>query len=135
MPLKVLANGCWDLLHYGHLRHLQAARKLGDQLIVSVTKDRSVNKGPGRPVFDQEQRSEMLRALACVDEVILVDSSIEALEKVRPQVFVKGKEYTERLREEDDQYCARNSVQVVFTDEPTYSSTKLLSFYDRARQG
>ena len=63
----VQAHGCFDLLHLGHIRHLQAAKAAGDYLIVTVTPDEFVSKGPGRPVFPLEQRMEALRALACVD--------------------------------------------------------------------
>ena len=75
----VLAHGCYDLLHLGHIRHLQEARKLGDRLVVSVTSDAHVGKGLGRPHFKAEERAEALRALDCVDEVVINDaaSSVE----------------------------------------------------------
>jgi rfaE bifunctional protein nucleotidyltransferase chain/domain len=122
----VLANGCFDLLHLGHVRHLQAAKAMGTFLIVAVTRDRSVNKGPGRPVFNQYQRQEMLHALRYVTGTILVDSSLEALEEVKPAVFVKGREYDGRMRGEDELYCKLHGIEIAFTDEEVWSSTKLI---------
>ena len=91
----VLAHGCFDLLHLGHIRHLQEARSLGDRLVVSITADRHVSKGPGRPQFSAEQRREALLALACVDDVIISESgtAAEIIAQVRPTVYVKGGDY------------------------------------------
>lgn len=86
-------------------------------------------------MFSEEQRAAIIRALASVDEVILVDSSIEALKKVKPQVFVKGREYEGKIRDEDELYCIEHEISIAFTDEPTYSSTELLRTNDRLRQG
>ena len=130
----VLANGCWDLIHYGHLRHLQAARRLGDWLVVSITKDAYVKKGPRRPVFSDRQRREMVGALNCVDRTILVESALEALEMVSPQVFVKGGDYATRIEPEHRAYCTKHGIEIVFTNEPHYSSTDLLHYYDRPEQ-
>ena len=136
MPHKVvLANGCFDPFHYGHLLHLYAARQLGDVLVVSVTRDKYVNKGPGRPVFDEKQRMAVLRALACVDEVVLSDDAMDALQKVDPDVFVKGREYERKIRKKDEDYCAARGIEIVFTDTEKFSSTALLHHYDRLRQG
>ena len=133
MPHKVvLANGCFDPFHYGHLLHLKAARKLGDVLVVAVTKDRSVNKGPGRPVFSELQRAEMVEAYC--DSVILVDSSLEALQQVDPDVFVKDQEYRGKILPEDQSYCDARGINIVFTEEKKYSSTELLQHYDRLRK-
>ena len=80
------AHGTFDLLHLGHVRHLEAARKLGDVLIVTVTADRFVNKGPGRPVFNAELRAEMLATLEYVDWVAINDAAdaVSAIERIRP---------------------------------------------------
>ena len=91
----VLAHGCFDLLHLGHIRHLQEARSLGDRLVVSITADKHVSKGPGRPQFSAEQRREALLALACVDDVVISESgtAAEIISQVRPSVYVKGGDY------------------------------------------
>jgi rfaE bifunctional protein nucleotidyltransferase chain/domain len=92
----VLAHGCFDLLHLGHIRHLQEAREQGDRLVVSVTDDKFVRKGQGRPVFTANQRVEALKALGCVDEVVINDApdAVALIEKIKPAVFVKGVDYS-----------------------------------------
>ena len=129
----VLANGCFDPFHYGHLLYLQEARKLGDKLVVAVTRDEHVNKGPGRPAFPLEERMAIIKALAIVDEVIPSDSGMEAVKAVKPDVFVKGKEYAGKLKEQAlvEFYGGR----VVFTDTPTYSSTAILTGQHLELQG
>lgn len=127
----ILANGCFDPIHGGHILHLKAARALGSKLVASVTRNAFVNKGPLRPVFDEKVRMEMLGELRSVDEVILVSSSVEALKLVRPQVFVKGIEYKGKLLQADKDYCEANGIEILFTDELTYSSTDLLRRHDR----
>lgn len=129
----VLTNGCFDLFHYGHLKHLDAARKFGDLLYVSITSDAHVNKGPGRPVFNQFQRAEMIRALEMVHGVMIVDSSLQALQAFKPDVFVKGKEYIGKICQEDLDYCKEHDIEIAFTDEPVYSSTALLKYYESGR--
>lgn len=132
----VLAHGCFDLLHLGHIRHLVEARKLGDRLVVSVTSDRFVNKGPGRPRFTEAERAEALSALACVDEVKINDSAdaVLMIEHVRPAFYVKGIDYSEV---KDDEALARESAavaacggEVVFTSTRKWSSTELLEERD-----
>lgn len=93
----VMTNGCFDLLHPGHVASLQAARAQGDCLVVGLNSDRSVRalKGPGRPIIDQQGRAEMLAALACVDYVVVFDETSVAglIERVRPDVLVKASQY------------------------------------------
>ncbi len=90
----VFTNGCFDLLHMGHVRHLQEARKLGSCLIVAINSDESIRrlKGPGRPVIGQDERAEVLGALECVDYVTIFDEDtpIPLLEQLRPELLVKG---------------------------------------------
>ena len=90
MTTVVLANGVFDMLHVGHLWHLQAAKAMGDILWVSVTDDLHVMKGPGRPIYPQEHRIALLKGLRCVDKVIAVSGLIEALDFVKPSILVKG---------------------------------------------
>jgi rfaE bifunctional protein nucleotidyltransferase chain/domain len=91
----VFTNGCFDILHRGHVLYLQEAAALGDRLIVGVNSDTSVmrqGKGPGRPINDQESRALVLAALRCVDAVVIFeeDTPLELIKTVRPEVLVKG---------------------------------------------
>jgi rfaE bifunctional protein nucleotidyltransferase chain/domain len=94
----VLTNGCFDLLHVGHVRYLQQARKLGDFLIVAVNGDESVRalKGAGRPLNSEEDRAEILAALECVDFVTIFPErrATAVIEALRPAIYVKGGDYT-----------------------------------------
>ena len=116
-PFKiVLANGCFDIFHIGHLRYLEAASEMGNRLVVAVTRNAHVNKGPGRPLYDEKERADIVRSLRCVNEVILTDSSIDALTKVMPHVFAKGREYEGRMLPEDIEYCRVYGVEIRFTE-------------------
>ena len=127
----ILANGCFDLLHVGHIWHLEAARKLGDKLIVSLTLDEHVNKGPGRPVYPWAHRAEMLMALRCVDDVTASISAVDAILKIRPDVFVKGRDYQgSSLLEPTIKVCQQIGAELVILDTPKLSSTEI---YDRLR--
>jgi rfaE bifunctional protein nucleotidyltransferase chain/domain len=94
----VATGGCFDLLHPGHVSTLERARRLGDRLVVLLNSDASVRrlKGPGRPVQDEQDRAAVLRSLACVDDVVVFDEDTpaEALRRLRPDVFVKGGDYS-----------------------------------------
>jgi len=123
----VMANGVFDVFHIGHLLHLEAASKMGDRLVVAVTSDIFVNKGPGRPIFNQSQRGGILQALRCVDHVIIVDDVLDAMKEIKPEIFVKHREYEGRLDPRHMTYFTENNIQVRFTDTPKFSSTALLS--------
>ncbi len=95
----VFTNGCFDLLHVGHIRYLQAAKALGDFLVLGLNDDASVRrlgKGPGRPLTPQAERAEILAALACVDAVVIFnqDTPLELILTLRPDILVKGGDYT-----------------------------------------
>jgi rfaE bifunctional protein nucleotidyltransferase chain/domain len=95
----VFTNGCFDLLHVGHIRYLQAARNLGDLLVVAVNSDASVqllSKSPVRPIIPQAQRMEVLAALASVDYVVLFSETtpLETIEMLQPDVLVKGGDWS-----------------------------------------
>ena len=102
----VATNGCFDLLHVGHVRYLQAARALGDVLIVGLNGDSSVHelKGAGRPITTQSDRAEILAALACVDLVTIFPEirATKFLAAVRPAVYVKGGDYTSETLDEEE---------------------------------
>ncbi len=96
----VLTNGCFDLLHVGHITLLEKARRMGDRLIVALNSDRSVRglKGPGRPLVREQERAKILGAMAAVDAVVVFDEDtpLRVIEALRPDVLVKGGDYTER---------------------------------------
>jgi rfaE bifunctional protein nucleotidyltransferase chain/domain len=94
----VLANGCFDLLHVGHVRYLQGARSLGDVLLVGINSDSSVTrlKGPGRPIMTAAERAELLGSLAAVDGVVIFeeDTADALVRALQPSVHAKGTDYT-----------------------------------------
>ena len=93
----VATNGCFDILHAGHVQYLQEAKNLGDKLVVGLNSDKSVRelKGPSRPFNTQENRIIVLSALECVDDIIVFDSinCSSFLEQVKPDIYVKGGDY------------------------------------------
>ena len=133
----VMCHGVFDLIHPGHIRHFQAAKREGDILIVTLTPDEFVGKGPGRPVFNQALRAEFLASLACVDYVGINQwpTAVNTVKMLMPDVYVKGSDYadpekdlTGKIAEEE---AAVQSVggRIHFTDEITFSSTNLLNTY------
>lgn len=120
--ITVLCHGCWDILHVGHIRQLKTARALGDRLVVSVCSDAHVqdSKGYDRPINKQEYRKEMLEHYQFVDEVIITeglgsDGTIDTIKKVKPDIYVKGREHEGHLPEHDA--VERIGGKVVFIDE------------------
>lgn len=131
----VLCHGCFDLLHPGHIRYFESAKREGDVLVVTLTSDRHVNKGPGRPVFNEKLRAEFVASMTCVDFVSINDSpmAIEAIRIIKPDVYAKGAEYEDldadltggiRLEKEA---VEEHGGRVHFTHEVTFSSSKLLN--------
>lgn len=131
----VHSHGCFDLVHPGHIKHLQAAKREGDMLVVTLVSDRFVNKGPGRPVFPHDVRAEMIAALGCVDFVAIHDdpSVASAISSVRPHVYSKGSEdITAATEDETVLQEERKAVETVgarfhTTYEPSWSSSSLLN--------
>jgi len=130
-PVWVMTNGCFDGLHIGHILHLAHAAKWGDRLVVALTADGFVNKGPGRPHFKSYQRREHLMELRCVDHVIIVNDVLDAMAEITPDIFVKGNEYEGKIEPRHMDYFTAHSIEVRFTYTPKFSSTTLLS--DRPR--
>lgn len=131
----VLCHGVFDLLHPGHLGHLKAACAEGDLLVVTVTPDRFVNKGPGRPVYSEDQRVEMIAALQVVDYAAINDgpTAIETIRRLRPDVYAKGADYTDpdadttgNISVEEEAVVAVGG-RIHFTDEPSLSSSELIN--------
>jgi rfaE bifunctional protein nucleotidyltransferase chain/domain len=130
----VQCHGCFDLLHIGHIKHLQAARRMGDALVVTITPDRYVDKGPERPAFSERLRAEAVAALDCVDYVAidLERSAASAIRLLRPAYYVKGQEFESlprppaRLQAEIEAVLEVGG-QMCFTHEEVFSSTALLT--------
>ncbi|MFD0889259.1 D-glycero-beta-D-manno-heptose 1-phosphate adenylyltransferase, partial [Streptosporangium algeriense] len=133
----VATGGCFDLLHAGHVSLLRRARALGDALVVCVNSDASVRrlKGPGRPVIVQQDRVEVLRALECVDAVVVFDEDTpsELIERLRPEVWVKGGDYTEADLSEADTVRRCGGDVVILPTVPGYSTTGLITALRTAR--
>jgi len=124
----VLANGCFDILHVGHVEHLQQAKKMGDILIVALTADENVNKGPGRPVNKWHDRMTVLRELRCVDVVIKSRSSMDALHLIKPNIFVKGIDYADgkHFTEDVAGTCEDLGVELRFTSTMKRSANDII---------
>lgn len=127
----VFTNGCFDLLHRGHVAYLQAARALGDALVVGVNTDASVrrlDKGTGRPLVAEEDRAYVLAALACVDAVTLFDEDtpLELLTALLPDVLVKGGDYAPHQVVGRDVVEAAGGEVVLIPFVEGYSTTRLL---------
>ena len=132
----VLCHGCFDLMHPGHIKYLQSAKRMGDLLAVTLTPDRWVDKGPDRPVFDQTLRAESLAALQCVDYVSINQwpTAEETLRLLRPDIYVKGQEF-EKLKDKTGKIQKEQEVlkeigaEMRFTHEIVFSSTELIGKY------
>ncbi|MEK7482710.1 MAG: D-glycero-beta-D-manno-heptose 1-phosphate adenylyltransferase, partial [Planctomycetota bacterium] len=126
----VTTNGVFDILHIGHIRYLQQAKKLGDVLIVAVNSDASVkeNKGPKRPLNNEHDRMEALAALECVDYVMVFSEKtpVSLLEKLKPDVHVKGGDYTMDKIIEKDAVEKNNGKIVLIPEVKGYATTKLI---------
>jgi rfaE bifunctional protein nucleotidyltransferase chain/domain len=131
----ILCHGTFDLMHTGHIRYLQRAKKEGDVLIVTVTADEFVNKGPGRPVFSDQLRAENLAALECVNYVGVnkATTAVSLLEKLKPSLYVKGSEYRDHTAdvtgniEREIKAVEKYGGAIFYTDEITFSSSELLN--------
>jgi len=128
-------HGCFDLLHLGHIKHFESAKKAAEVVIVTITPDRFVNKGPGRPVFNENLRMEAIAALQDVDYVALNkwNTSIETIKFIKPTFYVKGQEYKEREKDlTKNIYLEEDAVisvggSIYFTEEITFSSSTLIN--------
>ena len=132
-----LANGCFDLLHVGHVRYLRAARELGGKLIVAVNADASVRalKGEGRPVMPAEERAEILAALADVDAVVIFpEKDVRAvIREIRPDFHAKGTDYTAESVPERDEVEACGGRVVIVGDPKNHSATEIINSRARSR--
>ena len=127
----ILANGCFDLLHVGHVRYLHAAKQLGGRLIVAINSDESVRnlKGEGRPLMPDTERAEIIAALADVDAVVIFsEPDVRALiRELRPDVQAKGTDYTADSVPERDEVIACGGEVVIVGDPKDHSATNYIS--------
>src|SRR3990167_1547202 len=136
----VHCHGVFDLIHPGHIRHLASAKKNGDILVVTVTADRYVKKGPGRPIFNQNLRTEVLSSLEQIDYVAIIDSesAVPAIRKIKPHFYVKGPDYRHRkkiealprkLADEEKAVKAVGGKLIFSVDDIIFSSSRLINQY------
>ncbi len=133
----VLCHGVFDIVHLGHIRHFNQAKEQGDVLITSLTQDKYVKRGPGRPYFTDRLRAETLASLAMTDYVSIVDAptATDFIRKVRPDIYAKGPDYkakdkdvTGKIFDEEEAVKAVGG-RLFFTDDITFSSSKLINDY------
>jgi rfaE bifunctional protein nucleotidyltransferase chain/domain len=143
----VLCHGCFDLLHIGHIRHFQQSKEMGDILVVTISPDRFVDKGPGRPAFTEKLRADAIASLEVVDYVAVNEwpTAVETLELLKPDIYVKGADFksadndpTGKLGIEAE-VCKRLGIELRFTEDIVFSSTNLInrffsSFPDEVRE-
>lgn len=130
--LIVATNGCFDLLHYGHVAYLQRAKRLGDRLIIGLNSDKSMRelKGPTRPLVPERQRAAVLAALECVDAVVIFRDrqALRFIETVRPQLYAKGGDYRPETLDADERglLAALGTKIRIVPFIPGFSTTSLL---------
>ena len=133
-----LANGCFDLLHVGHVRYLRAAKKLGGRLVVAVNADESVRmlKGEGRPLMPAEERAEILSALSDVDAVVIFpEPDVRALiREVKPEVHAKGTDYTIETVPERDAVLEYGGQVAIVGDPKDHSASEIIGSRMGARR-
>ncbi len=131
----VHCHGVFDVVHIGHIKHFKEAKKKGDKLIVTVTTDKFVNKGSGRPIFKQSKRIEFLSQITCVDYLCLSDSdsAIKLLEIIKPNYYIKGQEYKIAKKDQtgkiilEKKIVEKNGGKIIFTNEETFSSSNIIN--------
>lgn len=136
-PKVALCHGVFDVLHEGHLNYLEEAKKIAPVLVVSITSDKYVNKGPGRPHFNEQTRARMLAALDVVDYVLINDEprSTNVITALQPSYYVKGQDYKDRSADltgginEEENAVKEAGGELIFTDKPTQSSSSLINKY------
>lgn len=135
----VHCHGCFDLIHHGHIKHFEAAKEFGDILVVTVTEDQYVNKGPDRPFFNHTIRAHNLAALEVVDYVAInyAPTAIPAIEAIKADFFVKGQDYKNFAQDVsggillEKEAIEKEDGKLVFTEEVQFSSSNLINqFFD-----
>lgn len=131
----VQCHGVFDIVHLGHIRHFNLAKKEGDVLIVTLTRDKDVRRGPGRPVFNERLRAETLASLEVTDYVTILDfpTATEFIKTVKPNVYAKGNDYKAKEQDvtgkiyEEEEAIKEVGGRLVFTDDITFSSSSIIN--------
>jgi rfaE bifunctional protein kinase chain/domain/rfaE bifunctional protein nucleotidyltransferase chain/domain len=131
----VHCHGVFDLIHVGHIKHLKSAKKEGDFLVVSITSDQFVNKGPGRPVFNQNLRTEVISSLECVDAVIINNFQLptKLIETIKPDIYFKGPDYKKAAKDKtkdiakDIKSVKKVGGKIIFSNDLAFSSSNLIN--------
>src|ERR1044071_4517252 len=131
----VLTNGCFDILHVGHLRYLRGARALGDVLVVAINSDKSMRliKDPGRPILAQDERVALVSALRCVDYVVVFDEPdvSRVLDVLRPAIHAKGTDYTEQSVPERGKVLEYGGAVRITADPKDHSTRDIIRSDER----
>ena len=131
----VHCHGVFDVLHAGHLTYFESAKRFGDILVVTITTDKCVNKGPGRPYFPENVRANMVAALQIVDYVAVspFPTAVPSIENLKPHFYVKGPDYQDKTKDvsgaiyAEETAAKKHGGQLVFTEDETFSSSTILN--------
>ena len=131
----VLCHGVFDLVHLGHIKHFKTAKSFGDYSIVSVTSNRFIKKGPGRPIFNQQQRLEFLKEIKLIDDVIIstTESAEDIIKLVKPDFYVKGPDYKNNIKDKTGKIKTEKKLvekfggQIKYTNDDAYSSSSIIN--------
>lgn len=131
----VLCHGVFDLLHLGHIKHFKSAKKFGDYLVVSITTNKFVNKGPGRPIFNQLERLDFLKELKIIDDVVISNSNSaeDVIKVIKPDYYVKGPDYKVNSKDKTKKILLEKKIvekfggQIKYTDDQVFSSSNLIN--------
>ena len=133
----VQCHGVFDLLHIGHIKHFEKSKKFGDILVVSITGDSFVNKGPGRPKFNQKYRAEAIASIQVVDYVVISESvtALDIIEIIKPNYYCKGNDYSNKKLDitgninRETKLVKKFGGKIIYTDEISFSSSNLINSY------
>ena len=135
-----LCHGVFDILHYGHLKHFEAAKKKCDYLFVSITTDEYINKGPNRPVHTIKERLLFLQNLELIDYVFVANgkSAVNSIKLIKPDFYFKGNDYKDNLSDKTKQIfyeidaVKKNKGKIIYTNEKHMSSSKIINQFSLA---
>ena len=133
----VLAHGTFDFFHYGHLMHLKEARSFGDKLVVSITSDANINKGPGRPLYSIKERVGFLSEFSFVDYVVISEfpTGVQIIQELKPDFYVKGIEYQDPSNDfskniiKEKKIAFENGVKIKYTNQKVFSSSNIINIF------